>query len=98
VATWLGWTWLVFGALVALVGWAGGSGRLTKQSWPGSQWIVGGGALVATTGLLMLVFTPDDDTAAVMSIVLVPTLAICLITAAVLAAQKAQKAQKATKR
>jgi hypothetical protein len=58
----------------------------------GGHWFVGGGALVAMTGALMLMFTPDDDTAAVMSIVLMPALMICLITGAVLGIQAARKA------
>jgi hypothetical protein len=57
----------------------------------GGHWFVGGGALVAMTGALMLLFRPDDATAEVMSIVLLPALLICLVTGAVLGSQAARK-------
>lgn len=31
----LGWFWLVTGAVIAAIGWAGGEGKLRRQGWAG---------------------------------------------------------------
>jgi hypothetical protein len=80
-------------------GWPGSRTRSSMRSvstWDAAQragghWLVGGGALVATTGLLLIVFRPDEDVTAVVSIVLVVPLLICLVTGGVQGLQAARK-------
>ncbi|MEI6361904.1 MAG: SdpI family protein [Actinomycetes bacterium] len=58
----------------------------------GSRWLAGGGGLVATIGVLMLLFKPDDATVAAISIVLAFFMVVIIAGAATAAHGAAKKA------
>lgn len=57
----------------------------------GGRWLAGGGGLVAVTGLLMMVFRPDDTTSESIAIVLALFMLVMVLGAGAVGSRAARK-------
>jgi hypothetical protein len=86
--------------------WAGirlPSTRASDDAWSaahaeGSRWLAGGGGLVAITGVLLMVFQPDDVTTASISIVLALFMVVTVCGAIAVGNRAARKVTTSTDR
>jgi hypothetical protein len=91
--------WLGMNSRLKRGHWAGirlPSTLVSEDAWAaghedGSRWLAGGGGLVATIGVLILVFKPDEATTASISIVLAFFMVVTVAGAATAAHRAATK-------